>query len=243
MARAPCLLAAAVAVAYSLPTAAAQNTLAPTTPTPTSGPTANLVILGDNYCPTGYLDYGTRYNAGLGRINIVTAHEECAARCTTYSGTQYDGGCRSYMTGMYFGSLYCRSYGKNARTKPCPYWSKPGNKGIGSGAFGSVHGETNQENIGGQCCSNMTWVDLTQVGSSGADQTAAFASSSSSDTSASSDDATVGIAITLGALVLLYGIFKVGQHVGQRGSAGLTPAHRHQSTGHELTQIQGTALP
>jgi len=218
MARAPCLLAAAVAVAFSLPTAAAQ-----TTPSPTSGPTANLVILGDNYCPTGYLDYGTRYNAGMGRITIVTAHEQCAARCTSFSGTQYDGGCRGYMTGMYFGSLYCRSYGKNARTSRCPSWSKPGNKGIGSGAFGSVHGETNQENVGGQCCSNMTWVDLTRAGSSEADQTAASASSSSSDTSASSD-AGVGIAITLGALVLLYGIFKVGQHVGQRGNAGLTPA-------------------
>ena len=198
-------------------------TLAPTTRTPTSEPTSGptAVLINTDYCPANYYDYGVRYNVGLGRVTVVTAPEECAARCTQYSGPRYSGGCRGYMTGMYFGFLYCRSYGKDARTTPCAPWANPGNKGLRSGDIGDVHVRTGQVNIGGQCCSNMTWVG---TGLSEADQTAPSASSSSNDTSASSS-VTLAIAITLGALLVLCVAYNVGSRRG-RGSAELPDRNR-----------------
>ena len=124
----------------------------PPTPPPVSPPTV------DDYCPEGYDDYGVRYNWGLGKITIVTAHAECEARCTQFSGPQYMGGCKAYMTGMYFGMLLCRSYGGNIRTLRCPSWAVPTNAGVGSGQLGNMHPRTNQMNIGGNCCSNSTFV-------------------------------------------------------------------------------------
>ena len=111
-----------------------------------------------NYCLDGYADYGTRYNWGMGRITIVTTHKQCSDRCTEFSGAQFSGGCKAYMTGMYFGMLFCRSYGGNFRTQPCAPWAIPTDPGEGSGQLGSVHAFTNQENIGGNCCSNSTFV-------------------------------------------------------------------------------------
>ena len=119
---------------------------------PTPPPTPSI------YCPTGYDDYGIRYNWGLGQITIVRTHAQCADRCTQFSGPQFSGGCKAYMTGMYYGMLFCRSYGGNLRNQNCAAWAVPANPGVGSGALGSVHSRTNQENVGGNCCSNSTFV-------------------------------------------------------------------------------------
>jgi len=116
-----------------------------------------------NYCREGYADYGVRYNKPLGRITISATHELCSARCTKYSGVEYSGGCKSYMTGMYFGMLFCRSYGGLARTVGCAAWANPGHKGMFSGPLGSVHPQTKVANIGGNCCSNSTFVAATMV--------------------------------------------------------------------------------
>jgi hypothetical protein len=110
------------------------------------------------YCPTGYGDYGTRFNWGLGKITVVHSHAECAARCTRYAGHQYNGGCKTYMTGMYAGMVFCRSYGGNARSMPCAAWAVPNHPGMFSGALGHVHGRTHQENVGGNCCSRTSSV-------------------------------------------------------------------------------------
>jgi len=125
----------------------------PASASPTSRPT-----WAPNYCPDGYDDVGTRYNWALGRITIVFTHEQCSDRCTQFSAPQFNGGCKAYMTGMYFGMLFCRSYGGNFRTMPCPTWGHPNNAGIGSGGLGVVHRITGQQNLGGNCCSNMTFV-------------------------------------------------------------------------------------
>ena len=110
------------------------------------------------YCPEGYGDYGVRSNWATGRITIASSAEACAARCTQYSGVQFAGGCKAYMTGMYYGMLYCRSYGGNLRTQPCAPWAVPTNPGIGSGQLGTVHQRTGTLNVGGNCCSNTTVV-------------------------------------------------------------------------------------
>ena len=88
-----------------------------------SGPTPAPTL--EDYCPAGYDDYGTRYNWGVGKITIVSAHQECADRCTQYSAPQYAGGCKGYMTDMYYGMLFCRSYGGTARTQACASWARP----------------------------------------------------------------------------------------------------------------------
>ena len=111
-----------------------------------------------DYCPEGYGDYGVRYNWGLGQITIVATHQQCADRCSLYSAPQFNGGCKAFMTGMYYGMLFCRSYGGNFRTQPCASWAAPGDPGVASGAIGSVSDRTNQENVGGNCCSNSTFV-------------------------------------------------------------------------------------
>ena len=94
----------------------------------------------------------------LGRITVVSTHEECADRCNLYSDPSFMGGCKGYLTGMYMGMLFCRSYGSMVRTTPCPYWGVPSSPGTFSGQLGTVHPQTFQENIGGNCCSNATYV-------------------------------------------------------------------------------------
>ena len=128
-------------------------TPAQTTPEPTPSPTPP-----SNYCLEGYADYGVRYNWGLGKITVAFTHEMCSARCSLYAHPRFNGGCKSYLTGMYFGMLFCRSYGGNQRTTRCASWAKPDSRGVGSGVLGSMHPRTNQENIGGNCCSNSTFV-------------------------------------------------------------------------------------
>ena len=130
---------------------------APTSSVPPCAPTTSLSP--PDYCPCGYHDYGVRFSLGLGRITVVRAHQECADRCSTYSGVQYSGGCRGYMTGMYMGMLFCRSYGSGVRTTQCPLWANIDSRGSYSGPLGSVHAATNQRNVGGNCCSNTTFVD------------------------------------------------------------------------------------
>ena len=111
-----------------------------------------------NYCRAGYEDIGVRWNWALGKITIEESHEECNDRCNTYSGPQYKGGCKGYMSGMYFGMLFCRSYGGNFRSTPCAHFANPSSPGINSGALGSTHNRTNTVNVGGECCQNMTFV-------------------------------------------------------------------------------------
>ena len=125
---------------------------APVTPAPVGPPTRF------DYCPEGYGDYGSRYNFGLGRVTITTSHEQCAERCQLFSAPQFAGGCKAFMTGMYFGMLFCRSYGGNLRTTNCAAWAVPSNRGMNSGEIGSFNTRTGQVNIGGHCCSNTTVV-------------------------------------------------------------------------------------
>ena len=115
------------------------------------------------YCPTGYGDYGTRYNRPLGRITVVPSHAVCAERCTRYAGNQYTGGCKGYMTGMYFGMVFCRSYGGGwnsgfGGTQACAPWAIPSHRGMHSGQLGTVNQRTGQLNIGGNCCSRTSSV-------------------------------------------------------------------------------------
>jgi hypothetical protein len=114
--------------------------------------------LRSSYCPAGYGDYGTRFNQGLGRITVVQNHQQCADRCTQYAGAQWMGGCKGYMTGMYFGMVFCRSYGGNLRTVTCAPWAVPWHKGAFSGELGAVHHRTGQTNIGGNCCTRTSSV-------------------------------------------------------------------------------------
>ena len=116
---------------------------APPTPPPTR----------HRYCPAGYADYGVRFSWGLGRITVAQTHAACAARCTEYSHSRYNGGCKGYMTGMYFGMLFCRSYGGlEYGTMACAHWAVPWNPGAYSGELGTVHDQTQQMNVGGNCC-------------------------------------------------------------------------------------------
>jgi len=105
------------------------------------------------YCPAGYTDVGgKRINWGLGAITIVHNHQQCADRCTQFSGVQFNGGCKGFQTGMYFGKLFCRSYGGNYKTTGCAAWALPGSAGMASGAIGDVLPDTGQMNVGGNCC-------------------------------------------------------------------------------------------
>jgi len=109
-------------------------------------------------CFDGYADYGTRYNTNLGRIVIAFSHKQCSDRCTQYSAPQYNGGCKGYMSAMYYGMLFCRSYGGRLRNLPCMSYANPRSAGIDSGVLGSIHPRTGQMNMGGNCCSNSTFV-------------------------------------------------------------------------------------
>ena len=64
------------------------------------------------------------------------------------------------MTGMYVGmsgKIFCRLYGSAVRTSGCPQWATPRNHPrFYSGAI--VHPQTNEQNIGGNCCCNTTFV-------------------------------------------------------------------------------------
>jgi len=132
------------------------------TSTPTPPPTCALASssAAPDYCPCGYHDYGVRYSKPLGRITIVKTHQQCADRCSTFSGPEYAGGCKGYLTGMYTGVLWCRSYGSVDHTITCPFWAKPDHPGQFSGALDSFRPVTGQKNIGGNCCSNITFVDI-----------------------------------------------------------------------------------
>ena len=111
-----------------------------------------------NYCRAVYDDVGVRWNFGVGLITITASHETCSARCTRYSAPEYLGGCKGYMTGMYYGMLFCRSYGGNVRSTPCAPWAHPSEPGYFSGALGSTDPRTNNVNVGGNYCQNTTFV-------------------------------------------------------------------------------------
>ena len=136
---------------YSMTMACQAAATLPPTPRPTPPPDGGR-------CPEGYGDYGTRYAWGLGQITIVTAHQDCADRCTQFSNPSFAGGCKGYMTGMYYGMLYCRSYGGNRFETPCAPWATAEHAGIGSGALGDTHARTGQHNVGGSCCTNNLWL-------------------------------------------------------------------------------------
>lgn len=123
------------------------------TPAVTSSPTPSPTLADGANCPAGYkFDANTRYNWGLGAIRIVHTHQQCADRCTQFAGVQYNGGCKGFQTGMYFGNLMCRSYGGNFKTTPCAPWAKPDSAGYQSGVIGDMAPDTGQANIGGSCC-------------------------------------------------------------------------------------------
>jgi len=61
----------------------------------------------------------------MGRIVRVQTNEECSDRCNQYSGARFNGGCKGYMTGMYFGMTLCRSYGGRAQSANCALWANP----------------------------------------------------------------------------------------------------------------------
>ena len=126
----------------------------PTTPPPTPPPTGNSY----SYCPVGYNDYRKRFDRGVGQITIVSHHSTCAARCTQYSDPSFGGGCKSYMTGMYYGMVFCRSYTGNSMTTPCAAWAVPWHPGAFSGGLGTVNYRTGQTNIGGNCCTRTAAV-------------------------------------------------------------------------------------
>ena len=129
----------------SKPTATASNrpTPAPTTPDPTPAPTPFTVAPAPvTYCPAGFTNLPERWSWGLGRITIVEAHQDCADRCDQFSDEQYSGGCKGYMTGMYYGMLMCRSYGGAERATACASWANPADPGFNSGT----------PNKGGNCC-------------------------------------------------------------------------------------------
>lgn len=134
-------------------------TLIDTRPPPTPPPTGNSY----NYCPAGYTDYRRRFDQGVGQITIVSHHTTCAARCTQYSDPSYGGGCKGYMTGMYNGMVFCRSYTGNSMTTPCAAWAVPWHPGAFSGGLGTVNYRTGQVNIGGNCCTRTAAVQQLPV--------------------------------------------------------------------------------
>ena len=96
------------------------------TPAPTPAPTtANPTPAPTTYCPAGYTDAPQRFNWGLGKIVIAENHQACADRCTRFSGAQWDGGCKGYQTGTYFGMLLCKSYGGQLQVENCAPWAVP----------------------------------------------------------------------------------------------------------------------
>ena len=135
-----------------------QPTSSPVTQKPSAAPPSAPPSVTPNYCPEGYINDGTRYNWGMGRITIVSAHEQCSDRCTQFSGVQFAGGCKAYMSGMYYGLLFCRSYGGDLRNTACASWAAPGARGVGSGFIGSIHPITGQRNLGGNCCTNTSFL-------------------------------------------------------------------------------------
>jgi len=146
------------------PTTRPPTTQPPTTRPPTTRPPTPAPVTHEPtpppavvYCPQGYSDFGTRYNWGLGKVVIVRTHQECSDRCTRYSGPQYNGGCKAYMSGMYFGMLFCRSYGGASSTFRCAQFAHPTDRGMDSGPIGYIHPQTGQRNLGGNCCTNTTF--------------------------------------------------------------------------------------
>jgi hypothetical protein len=105
-----------------------------------------------SYCPDGYADLPQRFDQPLGRVIIVDSVSECSARCDQYSGERWNGGCKGYQTGFYYGMQYCRSYGGNVKARTCANWANPNTAGINSGALGSVHPRTQRLIVGGSCC-------------------------------------------------------------------------------------------
>ena len=102
----------------------APTTPAPTMP-PTPAPTPAASATNADSCPPGYVNSPKRYNMAMGRITIVHFDMECSDRCAQYSGIRFNGGCKGYMTGMYYRMKFCRSYGGNAQTQRCAPWATP----------------------------------------------------------------------------------------------------------------------
>lgn len=91
----------------------------------------------------------------MGKITLVTSHQQCADRCTEFSAH----GCKGFMTGMVNHMLLCRSYGGNKLAAAgCADWAAYNHPGINSGQLGSLSQRTYQCNVGGSCCTNSTVV-------------------------------------------------------------------------------------
>jgi len=179
------------------------------TPDPTPAPTTDVT---DNYCEAGYDDIGVRWNYAIGKITITATHETCSARCTQYAGREFLGGCKGFMTGMYSGMLFCRSYGGNFRTTPCAPWAHPSHAGMYSGALGWVDPRTNTQNVGGRCCQNITFVP-----------TATKSASSSVVATKNSSVSSLILAVLATALVCGVAFYVVGRrHTPAPGGGDLT---------------------
>jgi len=112
--------------AYKLSVTTVGGGACPGTRPPTLGPiTAPSPSPIPDYCPPGYVNSPKRYATEMGRIVRVQTNEECSDRCNQYSGARFNGGCKGYMTGMYFGVKLCRSYGGRAQSANCALWANP----------------------------------------------------------------------------------------------------------------------
>jgi len=161
---------------------------------------------GEEYegCLPGYQNYGLRWARALGRIEIVTSHKACSARCTQYSDRQYAGGCKGFMTGMYDGYLYCKTYGsyssatlKESPNKKCAWFAEQYSPGHNSGELGEVHPRTFQQNLGGRCCMNVTFAD------GGASKPSASLSLGADDTAGASGSGAASSTIIIIAIVAI----------------------------------------
>ena len=63
------------------------------------------------------------------------------------------------MSGMYYGMVFCRSYGGEGMGTACADFADPNHPGTFSGELGEIHPRSGQRNIGGNCCSNITFVE------------------------------------------------------------------------------------
>jgi hypothetical protein len=121
-------------------------------------------------------------------------------------------------------------------TTPCAAFASPVNRGFGSTQIGETDPNTGQLNVGGHCCTSTDWLiretqpATTQVGydhvlsvlGDANDDTVSF-SSSSNDTSASASNVWLGIAIAVGAVLLLYAAFNVGSGRGRKAAYNVKP--------------------
>lgn len=190
----------------------------------------------DDSCPEGYGDYGLRHNAALGSTVIVTSHEQCKARCEMFSAPIYNGGCKSYQSGMMYGLLYCKSYGGTSYATNCAWWAHKDQPGMRSGALGDINENTGQLNDGGRCCSRTAAV----FGSPDSDGNTILASSSSTDTSETEltgASLAVSVVVFVAVLAVMYNVWSKTSKMAEELKANKQEIEHNCRTIVELKQI------